>query len=562
MMRFLLFTVFCCVCGSSIAQVPNKFNYQAVARNSLGQYINDATVAVRLTLLRGSATGTQLYSETRSVTTNSFGLFSVEIGGAGATSTTGNIATIDWSTGSIYLKVEADPSGGTNFVAMGATELVSVPYALYAVNGKAGPAGATGPAGPAGPQGPVGAAGPIGTTGPQGAVGPQGPAGPPFALPYSGTASAAAAAVFSVSNTSTTGSLGALYGSSASITGGNNAATGASAVTGELLATAGGSYAAGVRGINRSTSGQGVGVSGYHAGSGYGVYGQSVGGSAVVAQSTSGNGLLSTSSSGTGAYIASSSGLALQTGTGDVLINNTLTAGRPSVGNSNNGLNAYSTGNIAGFFNSTAGAGGGVLAEGRYIGVQGTSTGTDPNRQAIRGENASSATGYAGVFVGNVSVFGTLAKSAGSFQIDHPLDPANKYLVHSFVESPDMKNIYDGVVTTDAAGNATIQLPDYFQKLNIDYRYQLTCINQFAQAIVSMEVNNNAFSIKTDKPNVKVSWQVTGIRNDPYAQDNRLPVEKAKRADEQGKYIYPQGYGRGRESMLDVMKGLDNKDPK
>ncbi len=112
---------------------------------------------------------------------------------------------------------------------------------------------------------------------------------------------------------------------------------------------------------------------------------------------------------------------------------------------------------------------------------------------------------YAGYFFGDVNVSGTLSKGGGTFKIDHPQDPANKYLIHSFVESPDMMNIYNGNITTDANGDATVQLPTYFQAENIDYRYQLTVIGTFAQAIVMKEVENNRFVIKTNQPNVKVA---------------------------------------------------------
>ncbi len=344
--------------------------------------------------------------------------------------------------------------------------------------------------------------------------------GSSLTLPYTASQASGTPPLFTVNNTSTTGTANAIYGTSTSTTGGSGATSGATAITGELLATSGGGFSAAVRGINRSTTGSGIGVVGYQAGSGYGIYGEAPSGYGVVASTStgygvytnaaSGYGLYASSSSGTGAYLTSSSGLALVTGSGDVLINNTLTAGRGSAGNSNNGVNAYSTAGIGLYANSSAAGSGGVLAEGKYIGVQGNSTGTDANRQAVRGDNAGSATGYAGVFVGTVGVFGTLSKTAGSFKIDHPLDPANKFLVHSFVESPDMKNIYDGTVTTDASGNAVVTMPDWFQALNIDFRYQLTCIGQFAQAIVAREISGNQFAIKTDKPNVKVSWQVTG----------------------------------------------------
>lgn len=115
-------------------------------------------------------------------------------------------------------------------------------------------------------------------------------------------------------------------------------------------------------------------------------------------------------------------------------------------------------------------------------------------------------------FSGNVSIGGSLSKGSGSFKIDHPLDPANKYLYHSFVESPDMMNVYNGNVVTDKIGKATVVLPEYFEALNRDFRYQLTVVGQFAQAIVAKKVDHNRFVIRTSKPNVEVSWQVTGIR--------------------------------------------------
>jgi hypothetical protein len=177
--------------------------------------------------------------------------------------------------------------------------------------------------------------------------------------------------------------------------------------------------------------------------------------------------------------------------------------------------------------------------------ISGTCTGSGT---AVYGVNVG--TGFAGRFDGPVHVQGALTKASGSFKIDHPLDPANKFLSHSFVESPDMKNIYDGNVTTDATGGAIVSLPDYFETLNRDFRYQLTVLDQFAQAIVSREIAQNTFEIRTDKPGVKVSWQVTGIRQDAYAREHPIVVEEAKRAEEQGMYLYPAGFGAGEEKRL------------
>ncbi|MCW5853703.1 MAG: hypothetical protein KIT87_26790 [Anaerolineae bacterium] len=148
------------------------------------------------------------------------------------------------------------------------------------------------------------------------------------------------------------------------------------------------------------------------------------------------------------------------------------------------------------------------------------------------------------LFEGGVEVVGTLSKSAGSFKIDHPLDPANQYLSHSFVESPDMMNVYNGNITTDSKGFATVTMPKYFEALNRDFRYQLTVIGQFAQAIVAEEIKDNQFVIQTDKPNVKVSWQVTGIRHDPYATAHPIVVEQPKPASERGTYLAPELYGQ------------------
>jgi hypothetical protein len=154
---------------------------------------------------------------------------------------------------------------------------------------------------------------------------------------------------------------------------------------------------------------------------------------------------------------------------------------------------------------------------------------------------------------GNVDVLGTLSKGGGSFKIDHPLDPANKYLYHSFVESPDMMNIYNGNVTTDPSGEAAVELPEWFETLNRDFRYQLTVLGQFAQAIVAGKVANHQFVIRTDKPNVEVSWQVTGIRQDAFANAHRIPVESEKAPIDRGHYLYPALVGAPETARIGYM---------
>ena len=156
---------------------------------------------------------------------------------------------------------------------------------------------------------------------------------------------------------------------------------------------------------------------------------------------------------------------------------------------------------------------------------------------------AVAGSGLAGAFLGNVTVEGDINTGVVMVKIDHPQDPANRYLEHAAVASPDMMNLYNGNVVTDTSGTAEVALPDWFESLNRDFRYQLTVLGQFAQAIVAREISGNSFTIKTDKPNVKVSWQVTGVRQDAYANAHRFEVEQNKNATERGHYIYPELFG-------------------
>ena len=133
----------------------------------------------------------------------------------------------------------------------------------------------------------------------------------------------------------------------------------------------------------------------------------------------------------------------------------------------------------------------------------------------------------------NVSITGSISKGSGTFVIDHPVDPANKLLYHSFVESPDVKNVYAGVATLGPGGEATIVLPDYFQALNKDFRYQFFPIGASMSGLYIKErVKNNRFTIAGGAPGGEVSWEVTGIRHDPYilAHPIRVEVEKGPHA--------------------------------
>lgn len=143
MKRLLILLLTVCTIGSTIyAQTPQLLNYQGVARNAFGNAIPNRQMTLRLSIRNGSSTGSVVYAETRSVTTNSGGLYTVQIGSGGTLATSGSIAAINWQVGSKFLQVEVDPEAGTNFLDLGTTQLVSVPYALSA--GIATPVGTAG----------------------------------------------------------------------------------------------------------------------------------------------------------------------------------------------------------------------------------------------------------------------------------------------------------------------------------------------------------------------------------------------------------------------------------
>ncbi len=133
---------------------------------------------------------------------------------------------------------------------------------------------------------------------------------------------------------------------------------------------------------------------------------------------------------------------------------------------------------------------------------------------------------------------------------DHNLDPECQYLYHSSINAPEMANIYSGNVTTNENGEAIVALPDYFEALNENFRYQLTVPGDFAQVIISQEISENQFAIKTDKPYIRVSWQVTGVRKDPWTEANHTKVEIYKSGKEKGLYLHPEVFGLSPEMQI------------
>ncbi len=358
-----------------------------------------------------------------------------------------------------------------------------------------------------------------------------------------------AAGVYAVSNDGygvmgTSGTSNGIYGSSSSNAGVYGISSGS------------GANAKGVFG--ESTNGYGV-----HGNGSTGVYGTGTNGG-VAGESTSGSGVYGNS---TTIGVSGNS-----TGSGD--------NGKGVYGVANNGYGLWGEGyygaKTVGTYTGLWGVGGssstdynyGVYGQAYYYGVYGEAQdcgvyGSASDRGVVGfGQNFGvygycSTSGYAvygynpsgtaGEFNGNVNILGTLWKPGGAFRIDHPLDPSNKYLQHSFVESPDMKNIYDGTVVLNTSGEAIIELPDWFEALNKDFRYQITCIGGYAQIYVAEEITNNHFKIAGGTPSLKVSWMVTGIRKDAYANSHRIEVEIDKPTTEKGKYIFPELFGASEE---------------
>ena len=331
-------------------------------------------------------------------------------------------------------------------------------------------------------------------------------------------------------------------------------------VVGRLSSGTPGSSSAAVFGLSLSSTANGYGVWGNHfqgTGTAPGVYGSTSSTEAnsieVKGEAAHANGVIgvSQSSAASGVYgenFAGGYGVAGRSngdtaGGVNFAVLGDLTSTSPAaqataVRGWNHGTNA----NGYGVWGSHAGGGTGVYGQSASgLGVYGEATngiglvglgGT----VGVVGYNPN-ANGFAGYFLGNVNVTGTLTKGARAFRIDHPLDPAHKYLVHSFVESPDMKNIYDGNVVTNGKGFATVKLPAYFQALNRDFRYQLTIVGTSGwRTRVVKEIVHNRFTIQSDLPRMKVSWQVTGIRHDAYANAHRIQVVVPKSGAADGKY--------------------------
>ncbi len=220
------------------------------------------------------------------------------------------------------------------------------------------------------------------------------------------------------------------------------------------------------------------------------------------------------------------------------------------------GVSSPSKTNAAGLY----GEGGnyGVLGVASGEGVWGYSTSgtgtwgsSSGSGWGVWGYNTTSG-GYAGYFSGDITVTGKITAGTKDFLIDHPLNPGEKYLYHASVESSEMMNIYTGNVQLDPSGEAVVELPEWFEAVNTDFRYQLTAIGAPAPGLyIAEEIANHQFKIAGGRPGMKVSWQVTGVRQDAFAKAHPLQVEVDKPENERGYYIHPELYGAPPEKSME-----------
>ena len=185
-------------------------------------------------------------------------------------------------------------------------------------------------------------------------------------------------------------------------------------------------------------------------------------------------------------------------------------------------------------------------------GVSGTASGSGGIRTGVYGSASGGTVNWAGFFSGNIRVTGNVTKSSDETIIDHPLDPKNKILSHSGVISDQMTSVYNGNVILDGSGSAKVQLPDWFEAMNTDFKYQLTAIGAPGPNLhIAKRINGNAFEIAGGSDGMEVSWQITAVRNDNFAKSNPVEVESKKRANEVGYYLHPESFGLGEEKSIE-----------
>ncbi len=560
------------------AQAPQAFKYQAVARDNSGNLIANQSVGFRISILQNSPTGTSVYSETHTVASNNLGLVNLDLGAGNPVS--GTFSTINWGTGNYFVKVELDVTGGSNYLLMGTSQLLSVPYALHAqtansiandsdaqtlsINGSTLsisngnsvtlPSGSTAYSAGSG----IGISGNvISNTAPNQVVSLTGNG----ATTVSGTYPN-----FVISSTDNINDADAnpsnelqtltLNGNILSISSGNSVTLSSGsggtldqaydfggAGAGRNITVDNGPVALTVNGVNAigfrsdlNNTGAAIIANSNTAANTFSAIQASTNSTSNIASAIVGNstgtawavsGQLSNTSTAQAAVYGSS--LRTNGGHGVFGIGFNGTVGQT---NYSQGFGVYAENfdAVAPLGNGVGAAGKGyygVLGEDRYLGAQAGAYGVLSN--------------------GNLGATGTK-----TFMIDHPKDPANKTLRHFSVESNEILNIYRGNAAFDANGEAIVMLPDYFSDINRNPTYQLTAVGGPGNLYIKKKIENGQFVIAGGQVGMEVSWTVTAERNDAYLQQNpqQREVELEKRDGQKGKYFMPQLFNQPNERAI------------
>lgn len=437
------------------------------------------------------------------------------------------------------------------------------------VDGPRGPKGERGARGPTGPVGPAGPTGPIGPAGPQGERGPAGSPDTPAEvlaklLQVDGLGSGLDAELLAGQPASfyqqRVGDRCAAAAYLQSIDADGSVTCGDPLRAPMTINQGSSSNTSTALTVNHAGTGNGIdvtlpnisgarGLSIQHNGVGPGVFANTVGGNSIwgVTGSISAAALIGDSSSGE-AVVARQNGAICERNIGRC-------NGIGAVVGRHDGTGGFG---VRGFVTDPNGATGVIgqagISGGTGVGVRGENVNpanNDNALEAVTNGNGSAlfAQGRttAATFNGAVQINGdlTVTGNKSGFKIDDPRAPTQRTLTHTPVETDSMTVTYSGNVTTGADGRATVRLPSYATTIAGDWRYQLTPIGRFGQAIVEREVGaGGTFVVRTEHPNTKVSWSVTGERHDPQARRNPIVAVTSKTGKARGRYLDPSLYDK------------------
>ncbi|MFU8844739.1 MAG: hypothetical protein ACNA7V_13130 [Bacteroidales bacterium] len=565
--KLIIFAGFICLTIAVFCQPPQSFNYQAVVRNSAGEIIPNQPVGIRINIRNTSASGTIVYQESHSQTTNALGILSLSVGSG--TPTGGAFSAIDWRNNAKFIEILIDPVGGTNYISMGSVEILSVPYSLFSKSSEDSYWKINGTNMLYYTNGFVG----IGTNNPakrlhvngfglfrenNGGVliGNDGETG---TLGWAGQTSTYSNILLNYGKTTVNGYFGIGL-----INPETNLVVKSSGYTHGMYIYSSDNQPLFRIGQNTDESGSlyvydGNGINTVYLGSTNNSFIN--GGALGLGTSSPSNARLQVEGPGTydgfiriintGEFGASFfMGSTNSTwGSGGSNQNKFFMGhGVPSSANAdlviafngNVGIGTTSPAHKVHIVETSTVASGLVAQTSAGDGVAGISTGGV-------GIYGASTYNHAGYFAGNVVVAGVLSKGAGSFVIDHPLDPENKILRHNFVESPENLLIYRGTVALDARGFATIILPDYFKALakEDEASIHVTAVGKPFLTGAEWNTDYSSFMIYGDS-NRKVFWEVLAGRDDPVIHELGRPVEEEKGENamcEKGMLLFPKAYG-------------------